>query len=142
MTRSVRLLIAAIAMAALAGCAAATVPPPTPYRLGPDGAKEFSLRIELGNFWPGYLVVNRGDRVRLVLYSGYEFALFTFPQFNLSRQIAQGGSDTVEFVAAQPGWFDFYAYVSNPLYGGLILARDFGGRNGRDQTIYGRLYVQ
>lgn len=128
-------------MLLLAACAAATAPPPTPYRLAPDGAKEFSLRMELGNFWPSYLVVNRGDRVRLLLYSGYEFALFAFPQFNISRQIAHGGSDAVEFVAAQPGWFDFYAYVTSPLYGGLILAR-FGGRNGRDQQIYGRLYVQ
>jgi hypothetical protein len=129
-----------MAMVAFAACA--SVQEPSPYRLTPDGAKEFSLKIELGNFWPSYLVVNRGDRVRLVLYSGYEFALFAFPQFNVSRQIAHGGSDTVEFVATRPGWFDFYAYVTSPLYGGLILARDFGGRNGRDQTIYGRLYVR
>jgi hypothetical protein len=129
-----------MAIVAFTGCA--SVQDPSPYRVASDGAKEFALRMELGNFWPNYLVVKQGDRVRLVLYSSYEFALFSFPQFNITRQIPHGGSDAVEFLATQRGWFDFYAYVTSPLYGGLTLVRDFGGRNGRDQTIYGRLYVQ
>lgn len=134
-------LMTAITIVVLAACAA--VPPPSPYRLTSDGAKEFTLRMELGNFWPSYLVVNQGDRVRLVLYSAYQFALFSIPQFNISRQIPHDAPDSVEFVAAQRGWFDFYGYVSYPYYSRVTLARSFGsGDAGTDQTIYGRLYVQ
>ncbi len=138
--RSVRFLIAGMAMVTLAGCA--SVQQPSPYRLTPDGAKEFTLRMDQGNFWPSNLVVNQGDRVRLVIYSSYQFAQFSFPQFNITRQIPHDAPDSVEFVAAPRGWFDFYGYVSYPAYGSIILVRGFGGRNGDPLTIQGRLYVQ
>ena len=128
------------AIAFLPACA--TRPQPPAYRLAPDGAKEFGLRMELGNFWPSSLSVHQGDRVRLVIYSYYQFALFSIPQFNLSRQIPHDAPETVEFVAAERGWFDFYGYVSYPYTAGLSLARGFAGRGGgSDYTIRGRLYV-
>ena len=123
--------------------ACATGPQPPAYRLAPDGAKEFTLRMELGNFWPSSISVNQGDRVRFVLYSAYQFAQFSFPQFGLNRQIPHDAPEAVEFVATQLGWFDFYGYVSYPYYSRVTLARSFGGGDaGTDQTIQGRLYVQ
>jgi plastocyanin len=123
--------------------ACATGPQPPAYRLAPDGAKEFVLRMELGNFWPSSVSVNQGDRVRFVIYSYYQFALFSIPQFNLNRQIPHDAPEAVEFVATERGWFDFYGYVSYPYYSRVTLARSFGsGDAGTDQTIYGRLYVQ
>lgn len=131
-------LALAMAVAALAGCATA----PPAYRVTPDGAKEFVLLIRGGNFFPGYISVNQGDRVRLVIHSYYQFALFSLPQFNLSRQIPHDAPEIVEFVATARGWFDFYGYVSSPYSARLTLAGTFGGRDaGSDYTIYGRLYV-
>lgn len=141
MKRSARFLIAAMAMLALAACAA--VPPTSEYRLAPDGAKEFTLRMDQNNFWPSNVVVNQGDRVRLVIYSYYQFAQFSFPQFNITRQIPHDAPERVEFVATPRGWYDFYGYVSYPAYASATLAHGFGG--GRDSgpvTIQGRLWVQ
>jgi plastocyanin len=139
--RSLLGLTAGITIVVLAACA--TGPQPPAYRLAPDGAKEFVLRMDQGNFWPSSISVNQGDRVRFVIHSYYQFAQFSFPQFNLNRQIPHDAPETVEFVATERGWFDFYGYVSSPYAARLTLARSFGsGDAGTDQTIYGRLYVQ
>jgi len=133
-------LTAGIMIVVLAACA--TGPQPPAYRLAPDGAKEFVLRMDQGNFWPSSIYVNQGDRVRFVIHSYYQFAQFSFPQFNLNRQIPHDAPETVEFVATERGWFDFYGYVSSPYAARLTLARSFGGRDGgSDLTIHGRLYV-
>ena len=140
MRSSVLGLIAGIMIVVIPACA--TGPQPPAYRLAPDGAKEFVLRMERGNFWPSSLSVNQGDRVRFVIHSYYQFALFSFPQFNLSRQIPHDAPEVVEFVATERGWFDFYGHVSSPYAARLTFAGAFGGGDaGSDYTIYGRLYV-
>ena len=139
--RSLLGLTAGITIVVLAACA--TGPQPPAYRLAPDGAKEFVLRMDQGNFWPSSIYVNQGDRVRFIIHSYYQFAQFSFPQFSLNRQIPHDAPEAVEFVATERGWFDFYGYVSYPYAAvRLTLAGSFGGRDGgSDLTIQGRLYV-
>jgi hypothetical protein len=139
MRSSVLGLLAGIMIVVIPSCA--TGPQPPAYRLAPDGAKEFTLRMEQNNFWPSNVVVNQGDRVRLVIYSYYQFAQFSFPQFNITRQIPHDAPESVEFVATPRGWFDFYGYVSYPAYASATLAHGFGGRDSGPVTIQGRLYV-
>jgi len=140
MRRSVLCLMGGLMIVVMSACA--TGPQPPAYRLAPDGAKEFVLRMDQGNFWPSSISVNQGDRVRFVIHSYYQFAQFSFPQFGLNRQIPHDAPETVEFVATVRGWFDFYGYVSSPYAARVTLARSFGGRDGgSDLTIQGRLYV-
>ena len=139
MRSSVLGLLAGIMIVVIPACA--TGPQPPAYRLAPDGAKELTLRMEQNNFWPSNVVVNQGDRVRLVIYSYYQFAQFSFPQFNITRQIPHDAPESVEFVATSRGWFDFYGYVSYPAYASATLAHGFGGRDSGPITIQGRLYV-
>jgi hypothetical protein len=93
------------------------------------------------SFWPSYISVNQGDRVRLVIYSYYQFAFFNFPKFNISRQIAHDAPEIVEFVATERGWFDFNGYAFYPYYASLSLAGDLGGGAGPEHVLYGRLFV-
>ena len=139
MRRSSRRLALVMTIGALAGCA--TGPEPPAYRLTPNGAKEFGLRMEQGSFWPSSISVNQGDRVRFVIHSYYQFAQFSFPQFNLNRQIPHDAPETVEFVATERGWFNFYGYLSSPYTARLTLAGFGGGLEGSDVTIQGRLTV-
>ena len=137
MRRSMRRLLFGIATVVLAGCATA----PPGYRVTPDGAKEFVLTMRAASFSPSYLVVNQGDRIRLVIYSYYQFAFFDFPQFRLSRQIPHDAPEVVEFVATERGWFDFRGYCFNSYYAQLSLAGGLGGGSGPEHLLYGRLYV-
>ena len=140
MRRSVFCLMGGLMIVVMSACA--TGPQPPAYSLAPDGAKEFVLRMDQGNFWPSSISVNQGDRIRFVIHSYYQFAQFSFPQFNLSRQIPHDAPETVEFVATERGWFSFYGYVSSPTAAArLTLAAFGGGLDGSDITIQGRLYV-
>ena len=133
-------LMLGMAIVVLAGCA---MTPPT-YRVTPDGAKEFILTMRAGSFSPNYLVVNQGDRVRLVIHSYYQFAFFNFNQFRISRMVAHDIPEVVEFVATERGWFDFDGYGFYPYYAQLIPAGGVsdGGRGAQEHRLYGRLYVQ
>ena len=140
MRRSVRRLALVLTIVALAGCA--TGPQPPAFRLTPDGAKEFALRMDQADFWPSSVSVNQGDRVRFVIHSYYQFAQFSFPQFNLNRQIPHDAPETVEFVATERGWFSFYGYLLSPTAARLTTLAGFsGGLGGSDLTIQGRLTV-
>ena len=132
-------LMVGMAIVVLAGCAMA----PSPYNTTPDGAKEFVLTMRAGAFSPNYLIVNKGDRVRLVIYSYYEFAFFNFNEFNVSRMVSHDAPEVVDFVAAKPGWFDFTAHAFYAYSAGLVLAGgDAGGASSAEHVLYGRLYVQ
>jgi len=137
MRRSVLRWMLGMIVVVLAGCATA----PPDYRVTPDGAKEFVLTMRAANFSPSYLSVNQGDRVRLVIYSYYQFAFFDFPQFNISRQIPHDAPEVVEFVATERGWFDFRGYGFYSYYAQLSLAGGLGG-SGSEHPLYGRLYVR
>lgn len=131
-------VMAAVMIAVLAGCAAA----PPAYRVAPDGAKEFVLTMRAGSFSPNSLVVNQGDRVRLVLHSYYQFAFFTFNQFRISRLVGHNAPEVVEFVATERGWYDFTAHAFYP-YAQLTLANSsIDGTGSSEHVLYGRLYVQ
>ena len=128
-----------VAIVVLAGCAMA----PSPYSLTPDGAKEFVLTMRAGAFSPNYFVVNRGDRVRLVIYSYYQFAFFNLNQFNINRMVSHDAPEVVEFVATQRGWFDFTAHAFYSYYARLALVDGSeGGAGSAEHILYGRLYVQ
>lgn len=134
-------LLSGMAVVVLAGCTLV----PSAYHLASDGAKEFVLTMRAGAFSPNYLVVNRGDHVRLVIYSYYQFAFFTFNQFHISRLVAHDAPEIVEFVATERGWFDFTGYGQYPYYASahLILADTSGGGGtaSPEHVLYGRLYV-
>ena len=134
----VRRLMLGMAIVVLAGCAMV----PSAYRLTPDGAKEFVLTMRAGSFSPNYLVVNQGDRVRLVIYSYYQFAFFSLNEFRLSRMIAHNAPEVVEFVATERGWFDFKGYGFWSNYAQLTLAGSVGGTASSEHVLYGRLYIQ
>lgn len=134
-------VVLGMAMVVLAGCAMVPMTP-SAYRLTPDGAKEFVLTMRAGDFSPKYLVVKQGDRVRIVLYSHYQFAFFTLNQFRISRMVSHDAPEVVEFVATERGWFDFDCYGFYPYYAQLNVISDVGGGKGADQQrLYGRLYV-
>ena len=137
MRRRVTGLILGMAIFLVAGCATA----PPDYRVTPDGAKEFVLTMRAASFSPSYISVNQGDRVRLIIYSYYQFAFFDFPQFHLSRQIPYDAPEVVEFIAAERGWFDFRGYGFFSYYAQLSLAGSLGGGAGPEHPLYGRLYV-
>lgn len=131
-------VMAAVMIAVLAGCAAA----PPAYRVAPDGAKEFVLTMRAGSFSPNSLVVNQGDRVRLVLHSYYQFAFFNFNQFRISRLVGHNAPEVVEFMATERGWYDFTAHAFYP-YAQLTLANtSIGDTDSSEHVLYGRLYVQ
>ena len=138
MRSSVLRLMLGLTILALAGCA--TVPPA--FRLTPDGAKEFALTMRAGSFSPSYLVVNQGDRVRLVISSYYQFAFFSLNEFRLSRMVPYNAPEVVEFVATERGWFDFKGYGFWSNYAQLTLAGAVGGTASSEHVLYGRLYVQ
>jgi len=138
MRSSVLRLMLGLTILALAGCA----PAPPAFRLTPDGAKEFVLTMRAGSFSPNYLVVNQGDRVRLVIYSYYQFAFFTFNEFRVSRMVPYNAPEVVEFVATQRGWFDFKGYGFWTQYSQLTLAASVDGTGSSEHVLYGRLYVQ
>jgi hypothetical protein len=46
--------------------------------------------------------VNRGDHVRLVIYSYYRFAFFTCNEFRIVRMVAHDTPAVVDFVATKP----------------------------------------
>ena len=134
----VRRLMLGMAIVVLAGCAMV----PSAYRLTPDGAKEFVLTMRAGSFSPNYLVVNQGDRVRLVIYSYYQFAFFSLNEFRLSRMVPYNAPEVVEFVATERGWFDFKGYGFWSNYAQLTLTGSVGGTASSEHVLYGRLYVQ
>ena len=140
MRGAARCLILGTAMALLvAGCATA----PPGYTVAPDGAKEFVLTMRTGAFWPSYLVVNQGDRVRLVIHSYYQFAIFYFNKFGISRMVAHDAPEMVEFVATERGWFDFNGYGFYSYSASLFMtSSSVGGNAGSEHALYGRLYVQ
>ncbi len=132
-------LMVTVTVVVLAGCATA----PTPFISTPDGAKEFVLTMRGGAFWPNYLVVNQADRVRLVIYSYYQFAFFTLNEFNIHRMVSHDTPEVVDFVATKRGWFDFTAHAFYSYSTGLVLAGEGeGGAGSAEQILYGRLYVQ
>ncbi len=115
---------------------------PSAYYLAPDGTQVFVLTMRAGAFSPNYLVVNRGDHVRLVIYSYYQFAFFTFNEFRISRMVAHDTPEVVDFAATTPGWYDFKGYGFYPYYAQLTLARSAaGGTASPEHVLYGRLYV-
>ncbi len=128
-----------MAIVVLAGCAMA----PSPYSPTPDGAKEFVVTMRGGAFSPNYLVVNQGDRVRLVIYSYYQFAFFNFNEFNISRMVSHDTPEVVDIVAKDRGWFDFKGYGFYPYAAGLLLVQAGGAdTSSPEHVLYGRLYVQ
>lgn len=103
----------------LAGCAPSLLVQETspPSRLAPSGVKEFHLLLDRGQFWPSYLVVDQGDRVRLILTSLYTSTFFSFGRFNIHRLLQYNQPEAVEFVAEEAGWFDFRAEARSALRG-------------------------
>lgn len=100
----------------LAGCAPMQEAS-LPSRLAPGGVKEFQLLLDRGQFWPSSLVVNQGDRVRLVLTSLYTSTFFSFDRFNLHLLLQYNQPESVEFMAEEAGWFDFRAEARSALRG-------------------------
>lgn len=131
-------LIWLTAMSVLTGCASML----PPAQISPDGAKQFVLTMRAGDFSPRYLVVNQGDRVRLLLYSDYQFAFFTFNHFGIHRLVSHDAPEVVQFVATERGWFDFSAHAFYPYSAHLHLVPIGAGATASPEHIlYGRLYV-
>lgn len=116
-THFLRSALSAGVLLLLAGCTLPLREASPPSRLAPGGVKEFHLLLDRGQFWPSYLVVDQGDRVRLVLTSLYTSTFFSFDRFNLHRLLKYNQPESVEFVAEEAGWFDFRAEARSALRG-------------------------
>ncbi len=71
--------------------------------------KEIEVTNEDMTFVPRTITVNRGDVVRIIFSSVGDTHTFTLPEFDVDTgDVAAGEQKTVEFVAAEPGNFEFY----------------------------------
>lgn len=95
--------------------ASADPQPPTPESVEEplaSEAKEFTVKYWKWTFWPKEIVVNQGDQVTIFLApdeakSNLALNSFTFslPGFSVEEEVS--GIVTVDFVADQPGEFEF-----------------------------------
>lgn len=71
--------------------------------------KEIEVTNEGNTFTPNTITVNRGDVVRVIFTSVGDTHTFTLPEFDVDTgEVAAGEQETVEFVAAEAGSFEFY----------------------------------
>lgn len=76
--------------------------------------KEFTIENSGLKFVPNQLTVNKGDTVKITFKNTGGTHDFTLDEFNVAtKQINNGQSDTVEFVADKAGSFEFYCSVGN-----------------------------
>lgn len=72
-------------------------------------------------FTPATISVNQGDTVKVVFTSTQGFHDFVIDEFDVkTKQLGQGTSEEVTFVADQAGTFEFYCSVGNHRAQGMV----------------------
>lgn len=75
-------------------------------------AKEFTVTGQNFLFSPSTLTVKKGDKVKIIFKSAGGFHDFRIDEFNAATKKINGGQeDTVEFIAAKTGSFEYYCSV-------------------------------
>jgi plastocyanin len=76
--------------------------------------KEFTVTGSGFKFTPVTLTVKQGDTVRVTYKNAGGMHDFVIDEFNVKTKVlADGGEETVEFVANQKGSFEYYCSVGN-----------------------------
>ncbi|OGG07985.1 hypothetical protein A3B48_04315 [Candidatus Gottesmanbacteria bacterium RIFCSPLOWO2_01_FULL_40_10] len=79
-----------------------------------ENVKTFEINASSFKFSLTEIKVNKGDRVRVVLNITEGFHDFVVDEFDArTKQIGEGKSDTVEFLADKEGTFEFYCSVGD-----------------------------
>ena len=76
--------------------------------------KEFTVSGQNFSFAPSTLTVKKGDTVRIIFKNVGGFHDFNIDGFNVAtKQIGDGQTDTVEFVADKAGSFQYFCSVGS-----------------------------
>lgn len=87
---------------------------PTSAPAGKVAVKEFTVEGQPFSFAPNTITVKQGETVTIVFKNMKGMHDFKIDEFNVAtKQIAQGESDTVQFVADKKGSFEYYCSVGN-----------------------------
>ncbi|MFA6887973.1 MAG: hypothetical protein WC254_00580 [Candidatus Woesearchaeota archaeon] len=73
--------------------------------------KEFNIVADRSAYRPDLIEVNRGDFVRLIMYSSDADTGFVLPAYGINEYLKESNYKTIEFVADQAGTFTFYSNV-------------------------------
>ncbi len=83
--------------------------------------KEFSLTAANFSFSQKEIKVKMGDTVKIVLANSEGFHDWVIDEFTArTKQISAGATDSVEFVAAKKGTFEYYCSVGNHRKQGMV----------------------
>lgn len=86
----------------------------TPTMSPSPSIKEFTIDGKKFAFTPSTITVNKGDTVRIVFKNNEGLHDLKIDEFNVAtKQIKEGATDTVEFVADKAGSFEYYCSVGN-----------------------------
>ena len=88
-----------------------------------DSATAQSFEVEGWGFYfkPNEIRVKKGETVRITFTNVGSLHDFSLDEFNVkTKQLAQGESETVEFIADQVGTFEFYCGVGNHRQQGMV----------------------
>ena len=85
------------------------------------GVKEFEVSGNNFAFSPTEIVVNQGDTVRINFTNSGGFHDLVIDEFNTrTQQLADGGKETIEFVADKTGTFEYYCSVGKHREMGMV----------------------
>ncbi len=84
---------------------------PLPFTTSPT-TRQVTLTAEQFAFDPPVLHVNQGDRIQLTLQASDVTHGFYLDSYGLERRVEPGLSQSIEFVAGQPGKFRYRCSVS------------------------------
>ncbi len=85
------------------------------------GVKEFEVSGNNFAFSPTEIVVNQGDTVRINFTNSGGFHDLVIDEFNArTKQLADGGKETIEFVADKTGTFEYYCSVGKHREMGMV----------------------
>ncbi len=76
--------------------------------------REFTITGSDFSFSPVEMSVNEGDRVKIVFNNAKGFHDLKIDEFNVgTKQLKEGESETIEFVADKAGTYEYYCSVGN-----------------------------
>jgi plastocyanin len=85
------------------------------------GIKEFEVSGNDFAFDVKEITVNQGDTVRINFTNSGGFHDLVIDEFNArTKQLADGGKETIEFVANQTGTFEYYCSVGKHRQMGMV----------------------
>jgi cytochrome c oxidase subunit II len=96
-----------------------------------DQPRVFQIRVQNHSFSPNVLIVNKGDRVRLVVTAVDHDYGFELKAFHINQDLKQGTPATINFSADTAGKFSFrcsgFWRVRYPRMKGTLTVREPSG---------------